>query len=56
MKYKLIVQTIGKKGDKKEFTKGCDTLDEAIYWLGTHVGHTIGRRNVINVQILREEE
>ncbi len=55
MKYKLIVQTLGKDRDKKEFTKECDTLDEAIYWLGVHVGHTIGRRDVINVQIVKEE-
>lgn len=54
MVYKLIVQSKTNKG-KKEFTHPCDTIDEAIYWIGKHVGHTIRRKNVVNIQIVKEE-
>ena len=57
MHYRVIIQTEDNKGLKKEeWNKIEDTIDDCLDILNDWIPNVISRKNIINIQILKEEE
>ena len=55
MHYRVIIQTEDSKGLKKEeWNKIEDTIDDCLDVLNDWIPNVISRKNIINIQILRE--
>ena len=56
MQYRVIIQTRDNKGLKKEeWNKVEDTIDDCLDILKDWIPNVIRRKNIINIQILKEE-
>ena len=56
MRYRVIIQTEDKKGFKKEeWNKTEDTIDDCLDVLKDWIPNVIGRKDIINIQVLKEE-
>ncbi|UCH31113.1 MAG: hypothetical protein JSV05_06270 [Candidatus Bathyarchaeota archaeon] len=56
MPYRVIIQTKDENGQQKEeWNKTEDTIDDCLDVLKDWIPNVIRRKNIINIQILREE-
>lgn len=56
MPYRIVIQTEEKNGPKKvEFNKTEDTIDDCLDVLKDWVPNVISRKDILNIQIVREE-